>query len=177
MRQCGDCQLCCTLLAVREIGKLAGQKCEHQKFKKGCMVYGSQAMPPSCKQWNCLWLLNDDTADLSRPDRSHYVIDVMLDYVEASNEETGEEFRVPVVQVWVDPKYPDAHRDPVLRDFLARRGEQGIAAIIRYDAKRAFVLSPPSMSGTDDFVVIPGKSSGRDHTAAEIIDTLGRLSS
>lgn len=176
MRQCGDCQLCCTLLAVREISKLAGERCQHQKFKKGCAIYTDPAMPPSCKMWSCVWVLNDDAADLSRPDRSRYVIDMMMDYVQANNEQTGESIDVPVVQVWVDPKYPDAHRDPALRAYLERRGAQGVAAIIRYDAKRAFVLSPPSMSGTGDFVEIAGESSGRDHTAAEIIDTLDRLS-
>ena len=50
------------------------------------------------------------------------------------------------MQVWVDPLYPDAHRDPALRAYLLRRGEQGIAAIIRYSSSRGFVLFPPNMA-------------------------------
>ena len=39
MRQCGDCQLCCKLLPVKSLAKLAGDRCSHQKHHKGCDVY------------------------------------------------------------------------------------------------------------------------------------------
>ena len=74
-RQCGDCQLCCKLLPVPPLEKKAGQRCQHQKFGKGCTVYHSRAgMPMECSIWNCRWLVNDDADELSRPDRVHYVI-------------------------------------------------------------------------------------------------------
>jgi len=80
-RQCGDCQLCCKLLPVKSLAKLAGQRCSHQKHHKGCAVYKQLGrVSPECRLWNCRWLVADDTAELSRPDRSHYVLDLMPDF-------------------------------------------------------------------------------------------------
>jgi len=162
-RQCSDCQLCCRLLPVPPLNKKAGERCQHQKFGKGCAVYDKPGiildgertrmadpkmeMPMACRLWNCRWLVNDDTADLSRPDRSHYVIDVVPDFITLQDNVTGKRIDVQVVQIWIDPAHPDAHRDPKLRAYLLRRSEEGIAAIVRYDARKAVILFPPSMIG------------------------------
>jgi hypothetical protein len=156
---------------VRALAKEAGERCRHQKFKVGCTVYRGAGFPVECGAWSCRWLVDDDAADLARPDRSHVVVDMMMDYVEARDDETGEVRRVPVVQVWVDPKYPDAHRDPGLRAYLNRRGAEGIATLIRYSSTVGFTLWPPSMSG-GGWVQLSGQSSGRDHTADEIVNFL-----
>jgi hypothetical protein len=97
-------------------------------------------MPPCCHFWNCRWLVNDDTADLSRPDRAHYVIDLLPDYVTVIDNETGEKTNVEVIQIWCDPKYPDAHRDPALRRYLERRAAEGKMALVRYNQKDAFTI-------------------------------------
>jgi hypothetical protein len=174
MRQCGDCQLCCKLLPlssgenaqatrtaaelikhrllslkeaadmVKIFDKPAGQRCPHQRHGKGCAIYAKR--PLGCRVWNCRWLVNDDADDLRRPDRSHYVIDVMPDFVTLVDNETGVRTNIEVVQIWVDPDFPDAHREPELRDYIERRGENGIAAIIRYSEIRAITIFPPSMS-------------------------------
>src|SRR5262245_598700 len=84
MRRCGDCQLCCNLLPVRELNKGAGQRFRFQKFHKGCTVYHrpEAGFPMCCGLWSCAWLIDPEgTADFSRPDRSHYVVDIMPDYV------------------------------------------------------------------------------------------------
>jgi len=107
-------------------------------------------MPPECKLWNCRWLVNDDTAALSRPDRAHYVIDIMPDYITLEDNETKTRQAVEVVQIWVDPAHPNAHRDPALRAYLLRRGERGIAALLRFEDKRAIMLFPPNMIGSAD---------------------------
>lgn len=77
---------------------------------------------------------------MSRPDRTHYVIDVMPDFITLVYDETGALTNVEVVQIWVDPSYPDAHRDPALRAYIERRGEEGIAAIVRYSELRDHYL-------------------------------------
>lgn len=170
-RHCGDCQLCCRLLPVRSplLDKNAGEKCKHQKFGVGCTVYRTGKMPFECGVWNCRWLVNDDTADLRRPDRSHYVIDIMPDFVTAE----GQPFEV--VQIWVDPRYPDAHRDPALRAYLERRALEGKVALIRYNARDAFTLVAPSLCDDGQWHEVAGTSSGRTHTHAEIVDTLGDI--
>jgi hypothetical protein len=51
---------------------------------------------------------------------------------------------IQVVQIWCDPKYPDAHRDPALRRWMFRRAQDGIAALIRFNARDALtVFAPP----------------------------------
>lgn len=172
MRKCGDCQLCCRLLAVKAIDKKAGERCRHQKFHKGCAVYRKPGMPPECAIWNCRWLVNDDTADISRPDHSHYVIDIMPDFITTRDNETGEVNHIQIVQIWIDPKYPDAHRDPALRAYLDRRGKDGIAGLIRYDDTLAFVIFPPSMTG-GDWIETKSQSAGARHTMRDIQNSLG----
>lgn len=144
-RQCGGCSLCCKSLPVPPLRKPAGKSCDYQKFRKGCAVYRSASMPPECRLWSCRWLVNDDAAELSRPDRSHYVIDVMPDYISLRDNTTGELINIQVVQIWVDPRHRDAHRDAALRRWLQRRAEQGIAALIRFNSRDAVALfAPPS---------------------------------
>jgi hypothetical protein len=170
MRKCGDCQLCCKLLPMQanadkagevtgimrelvrrgladtrelngmlnDFDKPAGCRCPHQRAGKGCTVY--QKRPFGCRYWSCRWLVGNDTQDLPRPDRCGYVIDLMPDFIQVDGTP------VEVVQVWVDPRRPDVHRDPKLRAYLARHGEQGKAAIVRLNASDGIILFPPALS-------------------------------
>jgi hypothetical protein len=143
-RTCGACQLCCKLLPVRELSKGAGERCRHQRFGKGCLVYHKPGFPMSCAMWSCRWLVNDDTAELSRPDRSHYVVDMVPDRIKITPPDGGDPVVLLVVQVWVDPAFPDAHRDPALRRYLERRAEQDdMAALVRYSSTRGMTLFAP----------------------------------
>lgn len=144
-RQCGDCQLCCTLLPVVEINKPASKRCQHQRFGKGCNIYPDR--PPACKLWSCMWILDTDL--IGRPDRVHYVVDPMIDMVAGSNH-VGEVVHAQATQVWCDPKHPNAHRDPALRAYLLTLPTQGLA-IIRYSSKEGFLLVPPERSHTGDW--------------------------
>src|SRR5882672_6844782 len=147
MRQCGDCQLCCRLLPVPPLQKKAGERCQHQKFGKGCAVYHKPAMPSECAIWNCRWLVNDDCADLSRPDRAHYVIDILPDRLVLKEDATGIEHEVFVVQVWIDPKHPEAVHDKHLRAYMLRRAQADrMATLIRFDSARSLAVFPPPLS-------------------------------
>jgi len=145
-RVCGGCTLCCKLLPVGSLGKLAGERCRHQAHGKGCRLHGTGAMPRECRLWNCRWVGGaEGTEHLPRPDRAHYVLDIMPDYVTLSTSDG--EFDMLVIQVWIDPAFPDAHRDPQLRAYLAACGERDrCAAIIRYDSRRGIVVFPPALS-------------------------------
>lgn len=172
-RTCGDCQLCCRLLAVPPLGKIAGQKCKHQKFGKGCTVYHSPAMPRECGIWNCRWLVGDDTADQSRPDRSHIVIDIMPDFVTLTFEGNPEKMNIQVVQCWVDPRHPNAHLDPAFRAYVLRRAEEGKAAIIRYDGRKAFTLFAPPLSADGQWHEVHHGTAEKQHSFDDIARALG----
>jgi len=177
MRRCGDCQLCCKLVPVNEgfttstgeniktFVKPAGQRCLHQKAGVGCRVHGTDAMPMSCKLWSCRWLMGEDTQDLQRPDRTHYVIDPMPDFV------TQEGRAMEVVQVWVDPAYPDAHRDPALRRWIERRNKP---ALIRYSERVGMLVAPPACNEDNEWLEIPTQDTGEEqHSMNQLAETLG----
>lgn len=172
-RHCGQCTLCCKLVPVRELQKGAGERCKYQRMSKGCTVYHTNRMPPSCQLWTCAWLNGNGTAGLRRPDFSHYVVDIAPDFVTAVHDDGGRQ-TIPVVQVWCDPKFPNAHRDPALRAYLQRRCvEDGFAAIIRYNASDGFVLFPPPMTGGEWVENARTSVGGPEHSQADIAKALG----
>jgi len=173
-RQCGDCTLCCKLLPVRELQKLSNTRCQYQRYGKGCTVYNTRKMPGSCKLWNCRWIINDDTEELSRPDRVGYVIDIMPEYVVTIDNPGDAPRKKGVIQVWVDPSRPDAHRDPALRAYLERRArDEHFAALIRNGASEAFVLVAPCLNDEDKWLEIGSSIGGPEHTPEEIVTALG----
>jgi hypothetical protein len=175
-RQCGDCTLCCRLLPVRSLDKLAGQRCQHQSHARGCKVYARLgSVSPECRLWSCRWLVNDDTADLSRPDRSHYVLDLMPDFVTLRDDATGEAQHVQVVQIWVDPKHPDAHRDPALRAYLERCAEDNTIGLVRWDNEAAIAIFPPALSADQQWHEVKSNFRLKDHSVEEKIAALGKM--
>ena len=169
-RRCGGCTACCKLLPTHtedprritdltvrmveqgwmtvgealmmrpDFDKPAGVRCPHQRSGKGCGIY--ETRPFCCRMWNCRWLVSDDTADLRRPDRAGYVIDISPDVVRMAPE--GNPIDVQVVQVWIDPARPDAwETDKELRAYMLRRAQDRIATMIRYDSRNSFVIFPP----------------------------------
>ena len=170
LRKCGDCQLCCKLLPVRSINKGAGHKCIHQRVGKGCRVYANLwRIAPECRLWNCRWLGNDDMDDLRRPDRTHYVVDMMPDYV--TIDQDGEHSQHEVAQIWCDPDYPDAHRDPALRAWLERKNKIGL---VRYDNERAVTIIPPALMAEGRWVEKASNlTSEKPHTLEQVVQALG----
>lgn len=171
-RRCGDCQLCCKLLPVRELAKPGNQRCRHQKTGKGCCVYGTAQMPPSCKLWSCRWLVDERTAALRRPDRSGYVIDLMPDFVTMRTDLTDEKITIPVIQIWVDPVRPDAWRgDHDLMAFIEAMGvEEGTAALFRNGEQKAIFVAPPSLNSSGTWFETGSGVGGPSHTPQDMLD-------
>jgi hypothetical protein len=168
-RECGECSLCCKLLPMKEFNKPAGVRCQHQRHGVGCNIYPRR--PMACHIWICRWLKGDDTG--SRPDRAHLVVDIMPDFVTLM-QSNGEATNVPVLQVWIDPAYPDAHRDPKLRRFIEK---QNMAALIRLNAHDAFIIAPPSVSADGKWYEGETQIAEKMHTAEEKLAVLGPLMS
>lgn len=146
MRTCGSCTLCCKLVPVEELGKGAGERCKHVRHGKGCSIY--ERRPWSCREWSCMWLKGDEGGkdlDLSRPDHVHYVIDEVPDIIRATNNVTGEVSQIDVMQIWCDPKFPDAWQDPKLMAMLDR---VGVVGLVRYSSDWGFTMWPPSRNTT-----------------------------
>jgi len=139
-RECGNCTLCCRLLPVVELGKVANQRCQHQ-CSKGCRIYKDR--PGDCWAWSCRWLLGGDVGP--RPDRSHVIVDDMLPGTVALNDDaTGKRTPLYALQLWVDPAYPDAHENEDVRAYLAEECDRMTAlVIVRYSSSEGFVLFPP----------------------------------
>ena len=163
-RKCGECNLCCKLVPVSELHKQANTKCTYQRYKKGCAVYPRR--PQSCKLWSCQWLKNPDTIEMRRPDLSHYVIDEYLDYITV--EFNSERRNIPVLQIWLDEKYPTAYKDPALLSFLNKQGEKGILSLIRSGSDSAFVMYPPSCSPDEQWHEKRDCQKVNQHTPQEI---------
>jgi hypothetical protein len=149
-RVCGGCQLCCRLVPVAELHKPAGIRCGHARFGKGCTIHA--ARPVSCRTWSCRWLADAKTAGMPRPDRCHYVIDKKADDMVFQQAAGAEPTSVHAIVVWVDPKFPEAHRAPELRAFLLRMArDYGAPAIVRYDERDAIAIIAPPLSSTGEW--------------------------
>lgn len=170
MRKCGDCQLCCKLLPTPEIDKLANKRCQHQKHGVGCAIYANR--PLSCQLWSCSWLSPDkhDTADLPRPDRAHYVVDPIPDFITITYYDGSPSEHIPVIQVWVDPDHRNAHRAASFRNWLDR---QRMPAIIRFNEKDGFVLFPPSTTKGQGWQEQHSAMREHSHTLEQKLAALG----
>jgi hypothetical protein len=175
-RECGDCQLCCRLVPLDDnprnarpwaaaFQKPANTKCPHQRYGCGCSIYPTR--PLSCQLWNCRWLKGEDTG--SRPDRAHYVVDVMPDWVIADDGDGEQE--VQVIQIWIDPKHPNAHRDPKLRAYIET---QNLPALVRNGNDSAVFLVPPLLSRERQWIEKTSEmTKGPAHTAEEYVKRYG----
>lgn len=71
-RQCGDCSLCCKVLAVPEVFSPAGQWCKHFRAGSGCDIH--QLRPKSCREFSCVWLAETWLDDSWKPSVSKFVL-------------------------------------------------------------------------------------------------------
>ena len=71
-RRCGPCSLCCTVLRVDELGKLAGTPCSQLRSEGGCGIHASR--PGICRAYRCAWL-EGRFRDADRPDRLGALVD------------------------------------------------------------------------------------------------------
>lgn len=164
-RQCGECTLCCVVMPVSEIGKKANVRCSHLRSilhaggGVGCSIYHNR--PPGCRRFSCVWLRGADIG--RRPDQSHLVVDPSVDFVETSNDDTGERTKILVIQVWIDPAFPLAHRDTDFRKWLRSTGRP---ALIRSSSNQALFL----VYQENKWFEIESKNATGQHTPEEIME-------
>lgn len=169
-RSCGSCQSCCVWVPVdRPLNKPAGVKCQHQ-CSKGCGIYDTR--PDPCRAWNCTWLYQPETKDMRRPDQAGYVVDPMPQVVLANGEP------LYVLQVWVDPARPNAHRDPALRAYLSWAAETyGFPAVVRWavpgsqEGRDALCVFAPPLTPDREWVEVLSPMVSEEKLARDVADT------
>ena len=143
-RACGACLLCCKVLPVRDIEKPANKWCRHAQIGAGCKIYAN--LPTSCRVWSCLWVLDKTMPEELQPSRSHVIFDHMTDVVAAVDEQ-GRMERRRVIQLWVDPSHPAAHRAPAVRNVISKIGESfAMPTLARIGDSKGVLIAPPSMT-------------------------------
>jgi hypothetical protein len=71
-RACGDCTLCCKVIAVAEFDKLPGVWCPHCVRGKGCGIY--ETRPTDCRTFFCEWMLAPSLGLEWKPERAKFAL-------------------------------------------------------------------------------------------------------
>lgn len=146
-RVCGGCQLCCRLLPVHldDQYKPAGTRCRYSRHGKGCTIHATRPLP--CRTWSCRWLADPGTTGMPRPDRCHYVIDLMPGEMVLQPPGDVPPTKVAAIVVWLDPGFPGAHRVLELRAYLLRMAERrGAPALVRMNGHDVLAIIPPPLN-------------------------------
>lgn len=106
-RECGDCTLCCKVMAIEQLAKPASSWCPHCKPGRGCLIYPER--PDECRNFNCLWLVNERLDERWRPSKSRLVLTTSDDGIE----------------VRCDPGFPDAWRKQPFRGEIQQWAVSG----------------------------------------------------
>ncbi|MHC2439637.1 YkgJ family cysteine cluster protein [Bradyrhizobium sp. USDA 4451] len=126
-RQCGDCTLCCKVMAIEELAKPANAWCPHCKPGRGCRIYPDR--PAECRAFGCVWLVNELLEEHWKPSRSKLVLTTSDDGLE----------------VQCDPGFPDAWRREPFRNQLmqwAISGEPRDMTVVVIVGHRMTLLTP-----------------------------------
>lgn len=141
-RSCGNCALCCKLIPVSEIGKPKDTWCQHAVAGHACAIYDRR--PTGCQRWSCAWLLHDDDFGPElKPDFCHVVVDMWVTEIGIRDNISGDVKPIDAVQLWVDARYPDAHRAPAVRLLLEKIAEVcGMPALARIGGRGVAIIAP-----------------------------------
>ena len=126
-RQCGDCTLCCKIMAIETLAKPAGRWCGHCRPGQGCLTY--ETRPSECREFNCLWLMDERFGPHWKPSRSKLVVTTSQDGLE----------------IRCDPGFPDAwRRQPYHGEIrnLAASGEAHDISVLVMAEKRMILVLP-----------------------------------
>ena len=126
-KSCGECGMCCKLLAIAEIEKPADRWCPSFKRGCGCGVYDTR--PAACRGFECLWLQSEKLDDRWRPDKARFVM-----YTE------DDDRRLRVV---VDPAHPLAWKQEPYYSRLkamSQRAHDGHELLVSIGDRRIVVF-------------------------------------
>ncbi|MDB5603877.1 MAG: hypothetical protein JWP25_777 [Bradyrhizobium sp.] len=126
-KACGDCTLCCKVMAVEELAKPASSWCPHCKPGRGCLIYATR--PAECRSYSCLWLLDDRLDQHWKPSKSKLVLTTSPDKIE----------------IRCDPGFPDAWRKEPFRSDIqqwAVSGEPLDVTVVVITGEKMILVTP-----------------------------------
>ncbi len=126
-KACGDCSLCCKVMAIEALAKPVGSWCPHCKPGRGCQIYPDR--PGECRSFSCLWLVNDLLDHHWKPSKSRFVLTTSEDGIE----------------VRCDPGFPDAWRKEPYRSEIrewAISGETHDVTVVVMTGQRMILVTP-----------------------------------
>jgi hypothetical protein len=126
-KTCGDCTLCCKVMAIEELAKPVASWCPHCKPGRGCLIYRDR--PGECRSFSCLWLVNELLDQHWKPSKSRFVL---------TTSEDGIEIRC-------DPGFPDAWRKEPYRSEIrewAVSGETLDVTVVVMTGQKMILVTP-----------------------------------
>lgn len=126
-KACGDCTLCCKVMAIEELAKPVGSWCKHCKPGRGCLIYDDR--PAECRTFSCLWLVNDQLDQRWKPNKSRFVLTTSEDGIE----------------VRCDPGFPDAWRKEPFRSEIHQwtvSGESHDVTVVVITGQKMILVAP-----------------------------------
>lgn len=138
-RQCGDCSLCCKVLAIAELDKPKDAWCPNFAAGAGCRIY--PARPPSCRDFACQWLTDLTIGPEWKPSLCKMVLDS----------------KPQLLVVHADPALARPWRVEPYYSVLRRLAAQGLtqgALVLAMERGRSIVILPDR--DVDMGVLAPG---------------------
>lgn len=137
LRPCGDCMLCCKVMAIKELDKPCDKWCQHaarglETVHKGadglvqiggCKIYDER--PDVCRGFNCLWKLGVLPEEY-KPNKIHAV-------VWASDENP------PVVVVSIDKSFPGVQKSEPVKTLIETMAS-GYKTLVAEGSKRRLIV-------------------------------------
>ena len=108
-KSCGECTLCCKVMAIETLEKQAGAWCRHCRPGHGCQIHPER--PAECRDFGCLWLTDARLGSEWKPGKSKLVLTTSEDGIE----------------VRCDPGFPEAWRKEPYHSQIRRWAASGEA--------------------------------------------------
>ena len=125
-KTCGECTLCCKVMAIETLAKPAGSWCRHCKPGQGCLIHAER--PAECRDYGCLWLLDQRLGPHWKPSKSKLVLTTSEDGIE----------------VRCDPGFPEAWRREPYRSQIqqwAASGETRDVTVVVITGQRMILVT------------------------------------
>jgi len=125
-KSCGECTLCCKVMAIETLAKPAGAWCRHCRPGHGCLIHAER--PAECRDFGCLWLVDERLGPEWKPSKSKLVLTISADGIE----------------VRCDPGFPEAWRKEPYRSQIrqwAASGETGDVTVLVIISERMILVT------------------------------------